>query len=96
MSSWEQVVAAGGVILLALALRMATKPASTRNWWQPGLRARTGDLEVIDQLRLTAQHSIHVVRFADRLFVITTHAAGCALLDQRPVGRGSSTESSVL
>ena len=94
MNAWEQVIAAGGVILLALALRLVTKPGTQRSWWQPGARARGGDLEVVGQLRLTPQHSIHVVRFTDRLFVISTHAAGCALLDQQPVGRASAIERS--
>ncbi len=94
MNGWEQAIAAGGVILLALALRLVAKPAAQRSWWRPSCTTRGGDLEVVGQMRLTPQHSIHVVRFSDRVFVISTHPAGCALLHQQPVGRARAAEGS--
>ncbi|MFN7937913.1 MAG: flagellar biosynthetic protein FliO [Bryobacteraceae bacterium] len=83
MSLVEQLMAGGGVILLVLALRFAAKPGQNRLWWQAGLRPRTRNLETVEQLRLTPQHSIHVVRFRDRVFVLAAHSGGCTVLEQR-------------
>jgi len=40
------------------------------------------NIEVLDRLPLTANHSIHVVRLADRVLVVAVSPAGCNLLDQ--------------
>jgi flagellar biogenesis protein FliO len=46
--------------------------------WQPG---RSPKIALIDRLRLTPQHSVHIVRVGKRNFVIAVHANGCTLLD---------------
>lgn len=83
MSAWEQIIAAGGVILLVIALRLAARPATGRLWWQRGVRA-TGDLlETVDQLRLSPQHSIHAVRYSGKMLLVAVHSGGIVLLDSR-------------
>ncbi len=82
MSLVEQLMAGGGVILLVLALRLAAKPRQHGLWWQTGFRARSRNLETVAQVRLTPHHSIHVVRFRDRVFVLAAHSGGCTVLEQ--------------
>lgn len=38
-------------------------------------------IAAIDRLRLTPQHSVHLVRVGKRNFLIAVHANGCTLLD---------------
>jgi flagellar biosynthetic protein FliO len=62
-----------------------------------GIRRRREDglprLEVIDRLPLTPQHSLHLVRLADRTLLIGLSPNGCNLLESSqgpipaPVGR---------
>jgi flagellar biogenesis protein FliO len=80
----EQIIAAGGVILLVLALRLAAKPGQNGLWWRPAFRQQTKTLETVEQVRLTPQHSIHVVRYRDEVFVLAAHSGGCSLIEQRP------------
>lgn len=82
MTLLEQFVAACGVILLVVAVRLAARPGVSRKWWPSGLQAAGRNLESVGQVRLTPQHSIHLVRCADKTYVIATHASGCTLLDQ--------------
>ena len=37
-------------------------------------------IEVLDRIRLTPQHSVHVVRVSDRRLVLGVHASGFTLL----------------
>ncbi|MBL8176347.1 MAG: hypothetical protein JNK48_16850 [Bryobacterales bacterium] len=94
MSVWEQVISAIGVILLVVALRLAARSSGSPNWWTRGLSAHGSQLEAVDHLRLTPQHSIHAVRYRGRLFLIAAHSAGCALLceqaDSSPKAGGSA------
>ena len=60
-------------------------------WWLRGrnmiafgaARPTTSRLQVIDRVRLTPQHSVHVLRSGDRELTIAVHPAGCTLLDMR-------------
>jgi len=83
MSAWEQIIAAGGVILLVMALRLAARPATGGGWWQRGVRANGSLLEAVDQLRLTPQHSIHAVRFSGKTLLVAVHSGGIVLLDSQ-------------
>jgi flagellar biogenesis protein FliO len=48
-----------------------------------GLRRGGGPrrLEVLERLSLTPQHSLHLVRVADRVVLIALSPAGCSILD---------------
>ncbi len=59
-----------------VALSAAFRPA------RPG----TSRLQVIDRVRLTPQHSVHILRAGDRELTIAVHPAGCTLLDTRTAG----------
>jgi flagellar biosynthetic protein FliO len=47
--------------------------------WRPA--GSSPKMAVIDRLRLTPQHSVHIVRVGKRNFVIAVHTNGCTLLD---------------
>jgi flagellar biosynthetic protein FliO len=50
--------------------------------------ARPGQprLEVIDRLALTPQHSLHLIRLADRTLLVGLSPNGCNLLESGPAG----------
>ncbi len=61
-----------------------------KGWAQTALR-RTGEdgrprLEIVDRLPLTPQHSLHLVRWADRTLLIGLSPTGCNLLESTPSG----------
>jgi flagellar biogenesis protein FliO len=61
--------------------------------WRPtaGGRKQARRLESLDRLALSPQHALHMVRAADRVLMLVTHAGGCTLLAQLPspeAGRG--------
>jgi flagellar biosynthetic protein FliO len=61
-----------------------------KGWAQTALR-RTGEdgrprLEIVDRLPLTPQHSLHLVRWADRTLLIGLSPTGCNLLESKPSG----------
>lgn len=43
---------------------------------------RSKQLEVVERLPLTASHSIHLVRFADRTLLIGVAPGGCTVLER--------------
>jgi flagellar biosynthetic protein FliO len=43
-------------------------------------------LQVIERLPLTASHSLHLVRMADRVLLIGVAPSGCTLLDASKLG----------
>ena len=46
----------------------------------------TKRLQVIERLPLTASHSLHLVRMADRVLLIGVAPSGCTLLDASKLG----------
>jgi flagellar biogenesis protein FliO len=60
-------------------------------WWLRGrkmiafgpARHETSRLEVIDRVRLTPQHSVHLLRTGSRELTIAVHPTGCTLLETR-------------
>jgi flagellar biosynthetic protein FliO len=56
-----------------------------KGWARTGLRRNREDgqprLEVIDRLPLTPNHSLHLVRLADRTLLIGLSPNGCNLLE---------------
>ena len=59
-----------------------------KGWARTGFRrpARPGQprLEVIDRLALGPQHSLHLVRLADRTLLVGLSPQGCSLLESGP------------
>lgn len=59
-----------------------------KGWARTSLRRSREDgqprLEVIDRLPLTPQHSLHLVRMADRTLLIGLSPSGCSLLESGP------------
>ncbi len=49
-----------------------------------GKAGPTRKIFLVDRLRLTPQHSVHIVRVGKRNFLIAVHANGCSLLDSVP------------
>jgi flagellar biosynthetic protein FliO len=56
-----------------------------KGWAHTALRHNRGDgqprLEVIDRLSLTPNHSLHLVRLADRTLLIGLSPSGCNLIE---------------
>jgi flagellar biosynthetic protein FliO len=56
-----------------------------KGWARAGMRRGRDDgqprLEVIDRLPLTPQHSLHLVKLADRTLLIGLSPSGCNLLE---------------
>ena len=65
--------------LLAASLWWLRRKGATQ--WRPG---RAIHLEVIESKGLGPGHTLHLVRVADRVMALATHAAGCTLLEARP------------
>ena len=40
-------------------------------------------LESVERLPLSSQHTLHLVRVADRVLVLAVHSSGCSLLESR-------------
>ena len=64
-------------------------------WWLRGrklvaferVRPNSSRLLVIDRVRLTPQHSVHILKAGDRELTIALHPSGCTLLaDTRTPG----------
>ncbi len=74
----EQIAAAVFVIALLLAaiwlLRRKGMAARNPLWLRSG---RPRNLQVIERLPLTAQHSLHLVRLADELVLIGVSPSSC-------------------
>ncbi len=53
-------------------------------------RPNTSRLQVIDRVRLTPQHSVHILKAGDRELTIAVHPTGCTLLASRTPEKESS------
>ena len=73
-----------GITLVFALLWAALWFLRKKGWLQPGrsLRRPAGEqtIEVTDRIRLTPQHSVHVLRVLDRRLVVGVHASGFTLL----------------
>ena len=70
--------------------------AKKKGWAQVRMRARAGlskRLEVIDQLALTPNHSIHLIQLADRTLLVGLSPNGCNLLETMPSQPSQSREA---
>src|SRR6266446_6403201 len=81
MSLTQQMASVVGVLALLIATacllsKRVRMPVSFR--LAGGSRLR--NLELLERLALTPQHSLHLVRIADRLLLLSVSPAGCSLL----------------
>jgi flagellar biogenesis protein FliO len=47
-------------------------------------------LQVLERVRLTPQHSVHIVRAGNRHLTIAVHPTGCTLLESHPPEQGET------
>lgn len=61
-----------------------------RKGWAQGRVSNSRDarvkLEVIGRLALTPQHSVHLIRLADRVLLVGLSPNGCNVLESGPAG----------
>jgi flagellar biogenesis protein FliO len=72
------LLAAAGLVYLAFTGR---KKGSVLKWL-PGHKPR--QIEVLDRVPLTAQHSLHLVALRGKWLAIAVSQQGCQLLDSGP------------
>jgi flagellar biogenesis protein FliO len=72
------------VFLVLMVLWIVRQKRHELFHWASISRRPKQSLQVVDHVRLTPNHSIHVVRLANRMIVVAVHPAGCQLL-----GRGA-------
>ena len=79
-----QVTAVAGVLTLLLAILWWLR---RRGFVQVGaMRLPRGRrMERLERLALSPQHTLHLVRVADRALLIGAHAGGCTLLESMPL-----------
>ena len=53
-----------------------------RRGWAGRLPARKKKLECVERLALSPQHSLHLVRAAGRLMLVSSSPGGCALIGE--------------
>jgi flagellar biogenesis protein FliO len=70
--------------LLGLALWWLKKKSLVRIGAGIRRKRKQARLESVERLSLSPQHSLHLVRMADRALLVAVHASGCSLLETRP------------
>ncbi len=81
----RQLAALGLVFFLLAAALWWLRRAGAARWSPPaGGRKASRRLENVERLALSAQHALHLVRVADQVFLVATHAGGCTLLERLP------------
>ena len=82
MDAFQQILAVALVLGLLFAVLYLLRRQGTATFG--GLRRTRGTvlrrLEVIERMPLTAQHSLHLVRFDDRTILLALYPGGCNLL----------------
>ena len=81
----EQLLAVTAVLgLLCGALWVLKRKGLARTGFRRSPRPGQPRLEVIDRLALTPQHSLHLIRLADRTLLVGLSPQGCSLLESGP------------
>ena len=81
----EQLLAVTAVLgLLCVSLWFLKRKGWARTSFRRPARAGQPRLEVIDRLSLTPQHSLHLIRLADRTLLVGLSPQGCNLLESGP------------
>jgi len=79
-------------ILMVLAILCGGIWALRRKGWvqtnfrRPASKTGAVRLEVLDRLALTPQHSVHLIRMADRVLLVGLSPGGCNLLEASVAG----------
>ena len=94
-------VAAFLVIGLALVLRRAIQRRTLLGSWEAILArqpaaAKRRDLESLDRMLLTPQHSLHHLRCGERRYFVVLHPNGCTVVDQVPLTAASSEPAGLI
>ena len=85
MESSEQLLAIFVVLgLLCGSLWLLKRKGWARTSFRKSPRPGQPRLEVIDRLALTPQHSLHLIRMADRTLLVGLSPQGCNLLESGP------------
>jgi len=84
METLRQAGTAAGVIVLLLVCLwwLKNKGIATPVW--RGAKRPARRLESLERLPLTAQHTLHLVRWAGRELLIASSPSGCALVHADP------------
>jgi len=78
----QQVILAVGLLAaLAIALFVLHNKGLVRFALKGNSEAKQRRLQTIERLPLTPQHSLHLVRVADRTVLIAVSPGGCSVLD---------------
>jgi flagellar biosynthetic protein FliO len=81
MSLAQQMAGVCGVLAILIAtIFLLSKRGLARVNFRIGGSSRARNLEVVERLPLTPQHSLHLVRMADRFLLLSVSPAGCSLL----------------
>ena len=87
MELGQQLLAVTMVLALLFgALWMLKRKGLVRGGFRRPTHAGQPRLEVIDRLSLTPQHSLHLIRLADRTLLVGLSPQGCNLLESGPSG----------
>lgn len=84
MEMFQQLLAVALVLGALLALVWVMKRKGWAQGRMRGSRDSRSQLEVIDRLALTPNHSVHLIRLADRVLLIGLSPNGCNLLETTP------------
>jgi flagellar biogenesis protein FliO len=69
----------GAAVWLSARRRGALLPGGTM------LRRTIGAMTVVERVRLTPQHSVHLLRVGRRGLLVAVHPSGCTLLEARAI-----------
>ncbi len=85
MEIFQQVASVFLVLaLVAGTVLFLTKRGAGHLRWPVRARRSKVALEAVERLPLSAQHSLHLVRLADRALLLAAHGNGCTLIESRP------------
>lgn len=94
MQLGQQIVAVMAVLGLLLLLLTILRRKGFSRFPIGRAGAATRRLELLERAPLTAQHSVHLIRLADRLLLVGVSPSGCHLLESfqdRPAQGGGET-----
>ena len=84
MEMFQQLLAVALVLGALCALVWVMKRKGWARVRVRGSRDSQTQLEVIDRLVLTPNHSVHLIRLADRILLVGLSPNGCNLLETTP------------